>query len=109
MKPRYSLVVWCRGREKIEGGENVFLKLLLIFFVNMEKLFMADLLSNELYEKIIVCSICCITKSRLSVQFVKKIPLEMVIGQEMKEEGMIKINNGFYIKLSIHLLLKQGL
>ena len=68
---------------------------------------MADLLSNELYEKIIVCSICCITKSRLSVQFVKKIPLEMVIGQEMKEEGMIKI--GFYIKLSIHLLLKQGL
>ena len=45
-------------------------------------------------------------KSRLDVQFVKKIPLKMVIGQQMKEEGMIKINNGFYIKLSIHLLLK---
>ena len=31
----------------------------------------------------------------------------MFIGQQMKEErGMIKINNGFYIKLSIHLLLK---
>ena len=28
-----------------------------------------------------------ITKSRLDVQFVKKIPLEMVIGQQMKEEG----------------------
>ena len=25
----------------------------------------------------------------------------------MKEKGMIKINNGFYIKCSIHLLLKQ--
>ena len=28
-----------------------------------------------------------ITKSRLDVQFVKKIPLEMIIGQQMKEEG----------------------
>ena len=27
----------------------------------------------------------------------KKIPLAMVIGQQMKEEGMIKINNRFYI------------
>ena len=26
-------------------------------------------------------------KSRLDVQFVKKIPLKMVIGQQMKEEG----------------------
>ena len=30
---------------------------------------------------------CYITKSRLNVQFVKKIPLEMVIGQQTKEEG----------------------
>ena len=28
-----------------------------------------------------------IPKSRLDVQFVEKIPLEMVIGQQMKEEG----------------------
>ena len=28
-----------------------------------------------------------ITKSRLDVRFVKKIPLEIVIGQQMKEEG----------------------
>ena len=28
-----------------------------------------------------------ITKSGLDVQFVKKISLEMVIGQQMKEEG----------------------
>ena len=44
----------------------------------MEKLFMADLLLNGLHEKVIICSIFCITKSRLDVQFVNKIPLEMV-------------------------------
>ena len=43
----------------------------------MEMLFMADLLPNGLYEKVMICSICYITKSRLDVQFVKKIPLEM--------------------------------
>ena len=42
----------------------------------MEKLFMADLLSNGLHEKVMIYSICYITKSRLDVQFVKKIPLE---------------------------------
>ena len=31
--------------------------------------------------------ICYITKSGLDVQFVKKIPFEMVIGEQMKEEG----------------------
>ena len=31
--------------------------------------------------------LCYITKSRLDVRFVKKIPLEIVIGQQMKEEG----------------------
>ena len=71
----------------------------------MEMLFMADLLPNGLHEKVMICSICYITKSRLDVQFVKKIPLEIVIGQQMKKEGYDQ-NNGFYIKLSIHLLLK---
>ena len=42
----------------------------------MEMLFMADLLPNGLHEKVMICSICYITKSRLDVQFVKKIPLE---------------------------------
>ena len=46
----------------------------------MEKLFMADLLPNGLHGKAMICSICCIIKSRLDVHFVKKIPLEMVIG-----------------------------
>ena len=53
----------------------------------MEKLFVADFLSNGLHEKVMICSMCFITKSRLHVQFVEKIPLEMVIGQQMKEEG----------------------
>ena len=48
------------------------------FFVNMEKVFMADLLPNGLHERVMICSICYITKSRLDVQFVKKISLEMV-------------------------------
>ena len=71
----------------------------------MEKLFMADLLPNGLREKVMICSICYITKSRLDVQFLKRISLEMVIGQQMKEEGYDQ-NNGFYIKLSVYLLLK---
>ena len=52
----------------------------------MEKLFKAVLLPNGLHEKVMRCSMCYITKSRLDVQLVKKIPLEMVIGQQMKEE-----------------------
>ena len=45
---------------------------------------MADLVTNGLHEKVIICSI--ITKSRSCVQFVEKTPLEMVIGQQIKEE-----------------------
>ena len=53
----------------------------------MEKLFMDNFLPNGLHEKVMICSICYITKSRLDVEFVKKIFLETVIGQQMKEEG----------------------
>ena len=60
---------------------------------------MADLLPNGLHEKVMICSICYIIRSRLDVQFVKKLGN----GQQMKEEGYDQ-NNGFYIKLSIHLL-----
>ena len=38
----------------------------------MEMLFMADLLPNGLHEKVMICSICYITKSRLDVQFVQQ-------------------------------------
>ena len=57
-----------------------FLKLLLKIFVNIKKLFKVDLLSNGLHEKVThVILLCYITKSRLDVQFVKKIPLEIMI------------------------------
>ena len=52
----------------------------------MEKLFVADLLPNGLHEKVMVCSICYMTKSRLDVQFVKKISLEKV--NRVKKRGM---------------------
>ena len=39
-------------------------------------LFMADVLPNGLHEKVMLCSICYITKSRLDVLFVKKFPSE---------------------------------
>ena len=71
----------------------------------MEKLFIDCLLPNGLHEKLMMCSIYYITKSRLDVQFVKETLMEMVTGQQMKEEGYDQ-NNGFYIKLFIHLLLK---
>ena len=70
----------------------------------MEVLFMADLLPNGLHGKIMICSVNYITKSRLDVQFVKKIPLEKF--KRWKKKGMTKISNGFFIKCSIHLLLK---
>ena len=65
---------------------------------------MTDLLPNGLHGKVMISSICYITKSRLDVQFVLKIPLEMF--SRLKKTGMIKTDNGFYIKLFIHLLLK---
>ena len=63
---------------------------------------MAKRLTNGLHEKV---KIRYITKSTSEVQFNKKILLEMAITQQMKKRGIIKINNGFYIRLSIHLLL----
>ena len=50
------------------------------FFVHIKKLLMAKFLSNGLHEKVMMCY--TITKSRLDVQFAKKIPLEIVIGQQ---------------------------
>ena len=39
---------------------------------------------------------------RLDVQFVKNIPLEMVIGQQMKEEGHDQ-NYWWFLHLTFHL------
>ena len=66
---------------------------------------MTDLLPNGLHEKVMKCSLFYVTKSRLDVKFFKKISLEIVIGQQMKEDGYDQ-NNGVYIKLFAHWLLK---
>ena len=50
---------------------------------------MADLLPNGLHEKVMIYSICYITKIRLDAQFVKKIPSEMV--RRGKKKCMTKI------------------
>ena len=39
------------------------------------------------YVMLYVILLCCITKSRLDIQFVKKIFLEMVIGQLMNDQN----------------------
>ena len=48
-----------------------------------------------------ICSISHINKSRLDVQFVRKISLEMVIGQHTKEEGYDQSYEGF-LHLAFH-------
>ena len=45
---------------------------------------MVDLLSNGLHEKVMIWYF---SKSKLDVEFIKKIYLEIVIDQQMKEEG----------------------
>ena len=58
MKARNSLVVSCREKKKTEDNENVFFKApAKTFFVNIKKLFMADLLSNGLHKKVNICYI----------------------------------------------------
>ena len=46
-----------REEKKTEDGENVLFKPLANFFFNIKKLFMADLLTNGLHEKIMICYI----------------------------------------------------
>ena len=63
VKARNSLFVWCREREKKNKDyENVFFKPLANRFrltlkscLGSKKLFMADLLSNGLHEKVMIC------------------------------------------------------
>ena len=50
---------------------------------------MAELLPNGLHEKVMIYSICYITKIRLDANFVKKIPSEMV--RRGKKKCMTKI------------------
>ena len=56
--------------------------------VNIEKLFMVQQSCawRKFYQMDFMKKEWCVTKSRSDVQFVKKIFLEMVIRQQMKEE-----------------------
>ena len=76
-------------RKKTEDGKNVFFKALAKDFLLTSKSYLwptfyqMDLI-KRLWHDILLCYI---TKSRLDIQFVRKITYEIVIGQQMKEEG----------------------
>ena len=58
MKGRNSWVVWFREKEKKQKMVKMNFKALAkIFFVNIKMLLMADLLSNGLQEKVLICYI----------------------------------------------------
>ena len=61
MKGRNYLVVWCREKKKhTRCWKRSFESSPKNVFVNIRKLFMADLLSNGLYEKVTICYIIMI-------------------------------------------------
>ena len=76
-------------RKKTEDGKNVFFKALAKHFLLTSKSYLwptfyqMDLIKRLWYDILL----CYITKSRLDIQFVRKITYEIVIGQQMKEEG----------------------
>ena len=63
MKARNSLIVGCkekrviRKKKKTENGKNVFFKALANRLL-LTKLFMVNLLSNGLHEKVMICHFC---------------------------------------------------
>ena len=77
-----------KRRKKTEDGENVFFKappkncLLTSKCCSWSTFYQMDFMNRQWY----VILLCYITKSRLDIQFVEKIPLEMVNGQLMKKE-----------------------
>ena len=87
MKARNSLVVSCREREKKKILKMYFFKALVKnFLLTWKSCSWPTFHQMDFMKKIMICSIFYITKSRLDVQFGKKIPLEMFIGQQMKAE-----------------------
>ena len=109
MKARNFLVVLCIEKKKTEDSEDVFFRALPKNFLLTWKsycwptFYQMDFMKRYVHT---ICSICYITKGRLDVQIVEKLPLEMVISQQMKEE-IYNQNNGFCIKLSIHCYLSR--
>ena len=56
MKARNSLVVWCREKKNNRRWwKCIFWSSCQKFFVNIKRLFMVDLLSNRLHEKLMIC------------------------------------------------------
>ena len=76
-------------RKQTEDDENVFFKAPAKSFLLTSKIclrptfYQMDFMKRS-WDGILLCYI---TKSRVDEQFVKKIPLEMVISQQMKDEG----------------------
>ena len=96
IKARNSLVVQCRERKvnwkkKREGGKNLFFKALANTFWLTTKSYSWF---NEVahgwpsIKRTSWKGKWSVSKSRLDVEFVKKITLKMVIGQQMKEEKL---------------------
>ena len=85
MKARSCLTVRCIERKQKQKIVNIFLKLLLWF--NKVIHGQPSIKRNSWKGNA--------TKSRLGVQFVKKIPLELSLANRWKKKGMIKIIDGF--------------
>ena len=94
MKGRNYLVIRCREKhgnwKKSDDGENLFFKALANRFWLTSKSYSRFNKVAHGWPSIKWTSWkgkWYVTKSRLDVEFVKKITLEMVIDQQMKEEG----------------------
>ena len=76
-------------RKKTEDGECVFFKALAkMLLLTLKDCFLPTFYQMDFKKRWwYVPLLCYITKSRPEVQFVKKIPMEIVIDQQMKEEG----------------------
>ena len=93
MKARNSLFVWCRENKKnrrwwkyVSKGLDKHFLLTSSCSCSWPTFYQMDFRKRYWY----VILLCDITKSRWDAQFVKKIPLEIVIVQQMKEEGYNK-------------------
>ena len=78
-----------REKKRAGDGKNVFFKALAKKFLLTSKscLWLTFYQTDFFIKRQYVILLCYITESRLDVQFFKKIPLEMVIDQQIKEEG----------------------
>ena len=75
-------------RKRAGDGKNVFFKALAKkFLLTSKSCLWLTFYQMDFMKRQYVILLCYITESRLDVQFFKRIPLEMVIYQQIKEEG----------------------